>query len=115
MNTDTTFSPLRKGLLELAVLTIISKHQVYVADILATLARTEFKSGEGTLYPLLSKLKRDGLLDYRWVESANGPPRKYYLLTGEGQQRLSDLQAYIATLNETLATLGGQDANSHDS
>jgi PadR family transcriptional regulator PadR len=64
MNSEDNFGPLRKGLLELAVLSIVSAHEVYAADILDRLSATEFKTGEGTLYPLLSRLKREGLLEY---------------------------------------------------
>lgn len=84
------------------VLKIISAHEVYAADILRSLAATEFMTQEGTLYPLLSKLRRDGLLDYEWRESETGPPRKYYRLTAKGCTFLSELKLYWSQLNETI-------------
>lgn len=110
MNNDDNYNQLRKGLLEVAVLSIVSAHEVYAADILSRLSATEFKTGEGTLYPLLSRMKRDGLLEYSWVESASGPPRKYYKLTSNGQSRLQDSQDYIHQLTQTLKKLGGHHA-----
>ena len=103
---DEQFAGLRKGLLEFALLTVISVEQVYVADILTLLAETPFATQEGTLYPLLSKLRREELVDYEWVESDAGPPRKYYSLTGKGQTRLADLGAYWRRLTTTLESLG---------
>jgi len=111
-NDDATeqFGQLRKGLLEVAVLSVVSAHEVYAADILERLSQTEFRTGEGTLYPLLSRMKREGMLDYSWMESPSGPPRKYYKLTSDGRDRLKDAQAYIATLTTTLKELGGHHA-----
>ena len=103
---DEQFAGLRKGLLELAILTIVSGRTVYVGDILSTLAPTPFATQEGTLYPLLSKLRRDQLVDYQWVESGQGPPRKYYSLTEKGAGRLEELSAYWRKLTTTLQTLG---------
>jgi len=105
-NADEQFAGLRKGLLEFAILTIVSGRTVYVGDILATLAPTPFATQEGTLYPLLSRLRREELLDYQWVESGAGPPRKYYQLTQKGAGRLEELAAYWRTLNTTLQDLG---------
>ncbi len=99
------FSPLRKGLLELVVLKVISARRAYAADILARLAETEFATQEGTLYPLLSKLRRDGAVDYEWVESEQGPPRKYYSLTAKGKERADELDTYWKTLHETIIKL----------
>lgn len=110
MSQNDNYGHLRKGLLEVAVLSTISAHEVYAADILERLSDTEFKTGEGTLYPLLSRMKRDGLLEYSWVESASGPPRKYYKLTADGKSRLSDSQNYISKLTTILKRLGGHHA-----
>ena len=71
------FASIRKGLLEFLILKIVAADKVYAADILERLSETEFATQEGTLYPLLSKMRRDGLLDYEWQESDAGPPRKY--------------------------------------
>jgi PadR family transcriptional regulator, regulatory protein PadR len=103
---DEQFAGLRKGLLEFAVLSVIARERAYVADILTLLAATPFATQEGTLYPLLSKLRREELVDYEWVESDAGPPRKYYSLTTTGQARLGDLGGYWRLLTETLEQLG---------
>ncbi|HVY83608.1 MAG TPA: PadR family transcriptional regulator [Caulobacterales bacterium] len=106
MGAEENFAGIRKGLLEFAILKIVASELVYAADILQRLAPTPFVTQEGTLYPLLSKLRRDELVDYQWVESGAGPPRKYYRLTEKGQARLNDLAAYWANLNQTLEQLG---------
>ena len=79
---------------------------MYVADILDQLSDTEFSTQEGTLYPLLSKMRRDGLVDYNWQESDAGPPRKYYQLTAKGKSQLANLNDYWKQLNTTIAQLG---------
>jgi PadR family transcriptional regulator PadR len=103
---DEQFAGLRKGLLEFAILRIVSGRTVYVGDILAALASTPFATQEGTLYPLLSRLRREELVDYQWVESGAGPPRKYYQLTEKGAARLDELGAYWRHLTDTLEQLG---------
>jgi PadR family transcriptional regulator PadR len=105
-NPDEQFAPLRKGLLEFAILRIVSGRTVYVGDVLAALASTPFATQEGTLYPLLSRLRREELVDYQWVESGAGPPRKYYQLTDKGAARLDELGAYWRHLTDTLEHLG---------
>jgi len=106
MGIDQNFSSIRKGLLEFLVLRIVSEKTVYVPDILKRLSSTEFATQEGTLYPLLSKLRREGLVDYSWQESDSGPPRKYYRLTAAGQTQLGDLDDYWARINKTISGLG---------
>src|SRR5687768_9848968 len=106
MGSDVKFLAIRKGLLEFLLLKIISADKVYVADILGRLAGTEFATQEGTLYPLLSRMRRETLVDYEWQESEAGPPRKYYRLTETGQHALSELQGYWQHLNETLNRIG---------
>jgi PadR family transcriptional regulator PadR len=103
---DEQFAGLRKGLLEFAILTIVAGRTVYVGDILAALAPTPFATQEGTLYPLLSKLRREEFVDYSWVESPQGPPRKYYQLTEKGAGRLRELGDYWRHLTTTLENLG---------
>jgi PadR family transcriptional regulator PadR len=100
------FAAIRKGLLEFLILKIIAADKVYAADILKRLSDTEFSTQEGTLYPLLSKLRRDGLVDYEWQESDAGPPRKYYELTTKGKSQLADLDDYWKQLNATISQLG---------
>ena len=100
------FTSIRKGLLELLILKIVSNDKVYVADILQRLSATEFATQEGTLYPLLSKMRREGTVDYEWQESDAGPPRKYYTLTEKGAGQLQELNEYWAYINRTLDNLG---------
>ena len=100
------FAPIRKGLLEFLILKIVASDKVYVADILKRLSDTEFATQEGTLYPLLSKMRRDGLVDYEWQESDAGPPRKYYQLTAKGKSQLAELNDYWELLNATITQLG---------
>ncbi len=99
-------SQLRKGLLEFLILDIVSSGDVYVADIVERLGRTDFATREGTLYPLLSTMRREGLLDYDWRESAAGPPRKYYRLTDLGRDHLAEFRAYWAALTSLIEELG---------
>ncbi|HEX6975426.1 MAG TPA: PadR family transcriptional regulator [Vicinamibacterales bacterium] len=106
MSVEEKFAAIRKGLLEYLILKIVAAEKVYAADILKRLAATDFSTQEGTLYPLLSKMRRDGLLDYEWQESDAGPPRKYYELTARGRAQLADLNEYWKGLNATIAQLG---------
>jgi PadR family transcriptional regulator PadR len=105
-NDNERFSAIRKGLLEFLILKITSADKVYVADILNRLRNTEFATQEGTLYPLLSKMRRDGLVDYEWRESEAGPPRKYYKLTPKGRAQLGELNDYWKAINATIMQLG---------
>lgn len=83
---------MRKGVLELCILSIIAEEDAYASDILEKLKASELIVVEGTLYPLLTRLKNDGLTAYRWEESKSGPPRKYYQITEVGQKVLQDLK-----------------------
>ena len=105
MGSDVKFLAIRKGLLEFLLLKIISADKVYVADILARLASTAFATQEGTLYPLLSKMRRENLVDYEWQESEAGPPRKYYRLTAKGRAQLTELNDYWREINRTVQEL----------
>ena len=106
MGTSEKFTSIRKGLLEFLILKIVAQRKAYVADLLERLSTTEFATQEGTLYPLLSKMRREGTVDYQWQESDSGPPRKYYTLTAKGQTQLAELDQYWAYLNETLENVG---------
>jgi PadR family transcriptional regulator PadR len=106
MNVNEKFSGIKKGMLELLLLQIIATDKVYVADILKQLSETEFATQEGTLYPLLSKMRREGLLDYEWKESEAGPPRKYYQLTAKGREQLRETLDYWGKINGTVKKLG---------
>ena len=105
MASDLKFLAIRKGLLEFVLLKIVSADKVYVADILARLENTEFATQEGTLYPLLSKMRRENLVDYEWQESGSGPPRKYYRLTAKGRAQLTELNDYWRNINRTIQQL----------
>lgn len=106
MTDESKLAPLRKGLLEFLVLKIVGAESTYVPDMLRRLAGTEFSTQEGTLYPLLSKLRREDLVQYEWKESDAGPPRKYYRLTEAGRAQLTALDEYWQLINRTVATIG---------
>ncbi len=91
MNLENTQVQMRKGILEYCILHIISRGEVYASDMLDELTAAKMIVVEGTLYPLLTRLKNAGLLEYKWVESKSGPPRKYYTLTEEGSKFLFGL------------------------
>ncbi len=110
ISTEDKFLALRTGLLEFAVLSVISKTKVYASDILKALLATDFATQEGTLYPLLSRLRRAGLVDYEWAESNAGPPRKYYELTAKGRDQLNELNEYWQKLHKTLTSLAAPEA-----
>lgn len=93
MNIENTKAQMRKGILEFCILSIIANDdECYASEIIGTLKKSNLLVVEGTLYPLLTRLKNDGYLTYQWIESKSGPPRKYYKLTVLGQQFLSELQ-----------------------
>ncbi|MFZ5999054.1 MAG: PadR family transcriptional regulator [Bacteroidota bacterium] len=99
MNLENTQVQMRKGILEYCILHIISRGEVYASDMLDELTAARMIVVEGTLYPLLTRLKNSGLLEYKWVESKSGPPRKYYKLTSEGN---TFLQGLTETWNEMV-------------
>ena len=105
INTE-KFSALRKGLLEFLILSIVSSNKAYAADILQRLSQNDFATQEGTLYPLLSRMRREGLLDYEWQESELGPPRKYYKLTEAGYKQLVEFREYWQSLTTLIDELG---------
>lgn len=92
MNIENAQVQMRKGILEFCILHIISRGEVYASDVIEELTLAKIAVVEGTLYPLLTRLKNAGLLDYKWVESNSGPPRKYYVLTDEGKLFLQNMQ-----------------------
>lgn len=91
-NLENTQSQMRKGVLEFCILSIIAHHESYPSDIIAKMKESKLIVVEGTLYPLLTRLKNAGLLTYRWVESNAGPPRKYYSMTPLGEEFLNELR-----------------------
>jgi PadR family transcriptional regulator PadR len=106
MTLDQKFSTIRKGLLEFLILKIVAADKVYVADMLERLGNTEFATQEGTLYPLLSKMRREELVSYDWQESDSGPPRKYYKLTSNGKKQLAEFNDYWKSINTLVNQLG---------
>ena len=89
---ENTKVQMRKGILEFCILGIISRGEVYASDILDALKNANMLVVEGTVYPLLTRLKNAGLLTYEWKESSSGPPRKYFTLTQEGKTAFEDLK-----------------------
>lgn len=92
MIVENTQVQMRKGILEYCILSIISHGETYASDIIEELRNARLLVVEGTLYPLLTRLKNNGLLSYQWLESTSGPPRKYYQLTEDGKTVLSELE-----------------------
>ena len=102
MNVDNTKSQMRKGMLEFCILLLIHRQPSYSNDIITQLKKADMIVVEGTLYPLLTRLKNEGLLKYEWQESTQGPPRKYYALTEDGEEALSQLDAIWGELTNTV-------------
>ena len=91
MNIENTKAQMRKGVLEFCILSILSDGEHYPTEIIELMKTAKLLVVEGTLYPLLTRLKNDGLLSYRWEESTSGPPRKYFTLSEEGRKTLTEL------------------------
>ena len=102
MNIENTQSQMRKGVLEFCILSIIRRSEAYPSDILEEMKKANLNILEGTLYPLLTRLKNADLLSYRWVESQSGPPRKYFSLTEKGAAFYQDLAATWQELSEAV-------------
>ena len=98
-------SQMRKGMLEYCILLLLKRQAAYASDIIQQLKEAELLVVEGTLYPLLTRLKKDGLLAYEWQESTQGPPRKYYRLTADGQQFLEELDKAWGEIERTVTLL----------
>jgi len=111
---------MRKGILEYCILSIISRGEIYASDIIAELKKARLLVVEGTLYPLLTRLKNNGLLSYVWKESTSGPPRKYYQITSAGTEVLNKLDttweelvfAVQTSMAGRLQAAGGEEPNS---
>lgn len=102
---ENTKAQMRKGSLEFCIMLIISKGEVYASDILRHLKSADLIVVEGTLYPLLSRLKSSQLLEYTWKESESGPPRKYYTLTDKGKKNLEQLKLTWSKLTKSINSL----------
>jgi PadR family transcriptional regulator PadR len=105
MDLENTKAQMRKGILEYCILSIMSRSSCYASDIIKELKEAKVIVVEGTLYPLLTRQKNAGLLSYRWEESQQGPPRKYYELTPEGRKYLEDLNSSWDELVESVSLI----------
>jgi PadR family transcriptional regulator PadR len=112
MDIQNTQSQMRKGVLEFCILSIIQKGEVYPSDIVEQMRAANLHILEGTLYPLLTRLKNAGLLNYRWVESVTGPPRKYFVLTEDGSKAFDVL---LNTWNEMTGAVNKLTQNTNAS
>jgi PadR family transcriptional regulator PadR len=102
MNIENTKAQMRKGVLEFCILSILSDGEHYPTEIIERMKNAKLLVVEGTLYPLLTRLKNDGLLTYRWEESTSGPPRKYFTLSAEGKKSLTELLASWTELTDSV-------------
>ncbi len=108
MIAENTQTQMRKGILEYCILAIIARDETYAPDIIAELKKAQLLVVEGTLYPLLTRLKNNGLLTYNWVESTSGPPRKYYSLSEDGKKMLEQLDKTWQELSFAVQTAIGK-------
>ncbi len=106
MNYDNAIAQMKKGVLDMCILSILNEKDAYPSDIIQRLKESDLIVVEGTLYPLLSRLKNSGLLDYYWIESPFGPPRKYYKVTDSGKlfltQLLNSWNSFVQNVNQSL-------------
>lgn len=105
MNVENTQAQMRKGILEFCILSILNQQEAYPSEILEKLKEAKLIVVEGTLYPLLTRLKNMELLNYRWEESLSGPPRKYYSITDSGKVSLAALTITWNELQHAVATI----------
>jgi PadR family transcriptional regulator PadR len=105
LSTGNAKAQMRKGILEFCILLIVSNNEVYASEILDQLKQADLIVVEGTLYPLLSRLKNAEMLSYDWRESKNGPPRKYYSLTKKGKDALKELTKTWTSLSDSIRSL----------
>jgi PadR family transcriptional regulator, regulatory protein PadR len=108
MNIENTKAQMRKGVLEFCILSVLKDKEAYTSEILDTLKNAKLLVVEGTVYPLLTRLKNDGLLNYRWEESTSGPPRKYYELTEIGKTFLNELSSTWTELSDAVQLITNQ-------
>lgn len=105
MDTENAKAQMRKGTLEFCILAILNKKDCYASEIISTMKDKNLIVVEGTLYPLLTRQKNAGLLSYRWEESNQGPPRKYYALTKEGKDYMKELTASWKELVDSVNSI----------
>jgi PadR family transcriptional regulator PadR len=111
MGFENVKAQMRKGVLEFCILSILAEGDAYASDILNKLKESQLIVVEGTIYPLLSRQKNMGLLSYRWEESTQGPPRKYYALTEQGVNALHELQASWKELVDAVEAIQKKESN----
>lgn len=105
-NIENTKAQMRKGILEFCIMLAIQRGEsMYASDIISALQETNMIVVEGTVYPLLNRLRREGILDYSWEESQSGPPRKYYALTPHGKKVLKELTQHWKELSRSITSL----------
>lgn len=114
MKIENTKAQMRKGVLEYCILSVLKDEDAYVAEILDTLKDAKLLVVEGTIYPLLTRLKNAGLLTYRWEESSSGPPRKYYGLTETGKLFLKELTTTWEELQTAVSIVTTQKNKNHE-
>lgn len=114
MKIENTKAQMRKGVLEYCILTLLKDKDAYTSEILSQLKDAKLLVVEGTVYPLLTRLKNAGLLSYRWEESTSGPPRKYYALTETGILFLKELTTTWTELVEAVNTVTTQKSTNHE-
>ena len=103
---EAKLAALRRGMLEPAVLAVVEYEQRYAGEIADTLRASGFPVQDGTLHPLISRLRREGLVTHEWRESPTGPPRKYLAISDLGRHQLEEFRTYIHTLATTLDSIG---------
>ena len=108
VNTENVRAQMRKGVLEYCILLLLAKEDAYASSIISKLKESNMIVVEGTLYPLLIRQKNQGLLQYRWEESPQGPPRKYYAITDKGREQLAEMDAAWNEMVQSIATLKQQ-------
>ncbi len=112
MNVENAQIQMRKGILDFCILHIIGRGEIYSSNILEELTSAKMMIVEGTLYPLLTRLKNTGLVEYRWIESQSGPPRKYFTITDKGTEILAELsQTWLEMANSVTNILATNTPN----
>ena len=105
MDIENSKAQMRKGVLELCILAVLNEGECYPTEILEQMKNADLLVVEGTIYPLLTRLKNEGLLNYRWVESTGGPPRKYFTLTADGKNFLQQLKNAWREMNDAVSKI----------
>lgn len=105
---EKTKSQMRKGIMEYAILLVLRHREAYSVDLIEILKQNDLMVVEGTIYPLLTRLRKEGLIKYTWVESTQGPPRKYYVITDEGRSYLEELRKLWVAMRDSVDLLDSE-------